>query len=172
MDFNFLYKKFLSPLTRFVFKKIGSDVNAADEVISATMIAAWRGYKKFKHKSTFFTWLCRIALNKIADYWRDQINTRSRFIVPTLKAISRLEARDISPIERIALNELRDKVNDCLNLLPYEKGKLLWFRYWKDYSYNQIAKIMRISERAVEGKLYRAKSEFSLIWRLNRQDKY
>lgn len=138
--------------------------NEVEEVFEETVVAAWRGYKTFEHKSTYFTWLCRIALNKIADYYRDQINHRSHIVVPTLKAISLVEATDIPPEERLALKELCDKVNDCLNLLPYQTRKLLWFRYWKDLSYRQIAEILDVSERAVEGRLYRAKDEFSRVW--------
>jgi DNA-directed RNA polymerase specialized sigma24 family protein len=48
--------------------------------------------------------------------------------------------------------------------MPYEKRRLLWFKYWRDYSYQKIAKIMGISERAVEGRLYRARAEFEKIW--------
>ena len=164
--FDSFYKQFISPLTRFVFKKIGSNPEMADEVVSATMVAAWRGLTTFKHKSSYFTWLCRIALNKIADYYRDQINDRSHIVVPALRAMSLIEAKDIKPEERLVLNELRKSVNDCLDLLTPEKRKLLQFRYWQDLSYKQIAKIMGTTERAIEGKLYRAKNEFAKVWTL------
>ncbi|MDP1710302.1 MAG: sigma-70 family RNA polymerase sigma factor [bacterium] len=160
-------KNLLLPLKKFIYKRLGSDTNAIDLVISDTLTAGWQGYKKFKHKSTYFTWLCRIALNKIADYYRDQVNERSRIVVPTLKAMSLIEATDIDPVERMALKELCDRVNDVLNLLPTEKRKLLWFRYWKDLTYAQIANILSISERAVEGRIYRAKHDFASTWTTN-----
>jgi RNA polymerase sigma-70 factor (ECF subfamily) len=128
------------------------------------MIAAWRGFSAFKHKSSYFTWLCRIALNKIADYYRDQVNTRSRFIFPNLKALANIESNNISPVEKIALDELRDSVNSCLNLLSPRKRRLLQFRYWQDLSYNEIAKILGVSERSVEGQIYRAKHDFAKVW--------
>ena len=173
MNFEKLYKKYISPLTRFVFKKIGSDPLAADQIVSETFEAAWKGYKSFKNKSSFFTWLCRIALNKIADYYRDQINQRSHIVVPTLKKWAQIEQlvqtnKNISPEEQLILNELRDKVNEVLNLLPLEKRKLLWYRYYRDLSYKEISVILKISPRAVEGKLYRAKSSFSKVWNKNR----
>ena len=160
-------KRLLLPLKKFIYKRIGSDTNAVEIVISDTLTAGWQGYKKFKHKSTYFTWLCRIALNKIADYYRDQVHERSRIVVPTLKAMSLIEATDIDPVERMALQELSDSVNAVLNKLPPEKRKLLWFRYWKDLTYSQIAKMLNISERAVEGRLYRAKHDFSSAWTTN-----
>lgn len=174
MEFNILYKKFLSPLTRFVFKKIGSDPENADIIVSETFEAAWKGYKTFERKSTFFTWLCRIALNKIADYYRDQVNRRSHLVVPTLKQLSQIESKDIAIDEKLALDEMRSKVNEVLNLLPDEKRKLLQYKYYRDLSYKEISIILsakvqsssgrKISPRAVEGKIYRAKKTFAKLF--------
>jgi RNA polymerase sigma-70 factor, ECF subfamily len=169
VEYEKLYKQFLSPLTRFVFKKIGSDPENADIIVSETFEAAWKGYKTFKHKSSFFTWLCRIALNKIADYYRDQINRRSHFIVPTLKQWSKIEQLQgpephMLPEEKLILNEMRSKVNEVLNLLPYEKRQLLQYKYYRDLSYKEISVIMKISPRSVEGKIYRAKKAFQRLF--------
>ncbi|MEK7536680.1 MAG: sigma factor, partial [Patescibacteria group bacterium] len=60
-------------------------------IVTETFTAAWKSYKTFKHKSSFFTWLCRISLNKIADYYKDQINRRSHIIVHTLKQLYQIE---------------------------------------------------------------------------------
>lgn len=154
----------MSPLTRFVFKRIGSDPEMADQIVTETFTAAWKGYKTFEHKSSFFTWLCRIALNKIADYYRDQINRRSHLVVPSLKWLSQIESKNIPIEEKLALDEMRTKVNEVLDLLPAEKRKLLQYRYWHDLSYKEISIILKISPRAVEGKIYRAKKAFSKLF--------
>lgn len=141
----------------------------ADQIVTETFTAAWKGYKTFEHKSSFFTWLCRISLNKIANYYRDQINRRSHFVVPTLKQWARIEQIEGSnplstPEEKIILNEMRSKVNEVLDLLPEEKRKLLQYKYWHDLSYKEISIILHISPRAVEGKIYRAKKAFSRLF--------
>lgn len=176
MNFEKLYKQSVSPLTRFVFKRIGSDPEMADQIVTETFTAAWKSYKTFKNKSSFFTWLCRIALNKIADYYKDQVNRRSHFVFPTLKQWANIELLDpiarshlaMSSEEKLVLNELRNKVNEVLNLLPYGKRKLLWYRYWRDLSYKEISIILHISPRAVEGKIYRAKKAFTRLFLISR----
>jgi RNA polymerase sigma-70 factor, ECF subfamily len=162
--FESVYKNLALPLTKFVIKRVSGDSQATEEVLSATMISAWHGWNTFKHKSSYFTWLCRIALNKIADYYHDQVHQGSRIVVPLIDSITDMDSKNISPDEALALKELRSSVNDCLNLLPPKKRKLLQFRFWYDFSYEEIAKIMGISERAVEGQLYRAKHEFAKVW--------
>ncbi len=163
-QFEAVYKNLALPLTKFVIKRIGGDPEMVDEILSSTMVAGWKGWKTFRHKSSYFTWLCRIALNKIADYYHDQINNRSRFVVPIIDALANIDDKSATPEEALVLKELRMNVNKCLNMLPYEKRRLLWFKYWKDMSYSQIALLMGMSERAVEGKIYRAKHEFAEVW--------
>lgn len=166
--FETVYKDLNTPLTKFVVKRIGNDRRAVEEVLSSTMVSAWKGWNTFRHKSSYFTWICRIALNKIADYYHDQINERSKIVVPLIDALNNMEADSLSPEEEMALSDLKRSVNDCLNLLPPEKRRLLQFRYWYDLSYNEIAKILGISTRSVEGRIYRAKSEFARVW--NKKD--
>lgn len=169
--FNQLYKKYSQILFRFIAKRIGSDGDLTEEIFQQTIIAGWRGLKTFRHKSSYLTWLCRIALNKIADYYHDQVNSKSGIIVPIIDAITKADDRSLSPEEKLVLDDLRKSVNDCLNLLPYSKRRLLWFRYWKDMSYTEIAKVLDISERAVEGRLYRAKEDFAKAWSSSLQNK-
>jgi RNA polymerase sigma factor (sigma-70 family) len=167
--FEAVYRTLALPLTKFVIKRVSGDSQAVEEVLSATMIAAWRGWNTFKHKSSYFTWLCRIALNKIADYYHDQVHQNSRIVVPLIDSITDIDSKNLSPDEALALKELRGSVNNCLNLLSPEKRKLLQFRYWYDLSYEEMGKIMGISERAVEGQLYRAKHKFAKVWTLHNQ---
>ena len=61
------------------------------------------------------------------------------------------------------LDELRSSVRSCIKLLPEDKKRLLFLRYWKELTIKQIAKQLGISERAVEGKLYRARKKINEI---------
>lgn len=163
-NFSSLYKGVALPLMKFLVKRMGGNQQAAEEVFSQTIIAGWKGLHTFEHKSTYFTWLCRIALNKMADYYREQVNERSRFIVPTLETWANITDNNLLPDEKLALDELRTCVRSCLDLLPDGKRKLLYLRYWRGLSLKEIATVYCISERAAEGKLYRAKLAFKKIY--------
>lgn len=155
----------LSPsLTRFIAKRLGSDYAKTEEILQNTAVAAWKSFSSFKHKSTYFTWLCRIALNKIADYYKGQINERSKIIYPGLKKITLIESDDLPQPERLALDELCNQVNNCLDMLPPSKRRLLHYKYWQGLTHAQIGKLLGISERAVEGRLYRARENFAKMY--------
>ena len=163
-SFVAIYKELVLPLTKFVMKHMGASDKEAEEVVEETVVAAWRGWNSFEHKSSYFTWLCRIALNKISDYYRDQVNKDSRIVVPLIEALTEADSKSLSPEESVALSDLRKSVNRCLDSMSPDKRKLLQFRYWYNLSYSEIAGLLGISERAVEGRIYRAKEEFSKVW--------
>ncbi len=162
--FELFYKEFGLPIYKFVVRKTGGNSDAAEEVCSRTFEAALKGWNSFGHRSTYFTWVCKIALNKLADYYREQIHHNSRIIVPMLEEFSNLEDKNLRPEERLALKELQVAVKDCLLLLPESKRKLLYLRYWEDATMKKLGDFLGVSERAAEGKLYRAKKEFLILF--------
>lgn len=162
-SFELVYKKLALPLTKFIIKRVGGDQEAVDEVFSRTIVAAWKSWHTFEHKSSYFTWLCRIALNKIADYWREEMHRNSVFVAPLLEDMANYDSRQLTPEQWYELNELCNSVKACIRLLPEDKQKLLFMRYWKGLAVKQIAKELSISERAAEGKIYRAKKKLKEI---------
>jgi RNA polymerase sigma-70 factor (ECF subfamily) len=164
-SFEVIYRVLALPVLKFIVKKMGGDQVAAEEVFARTISAAWEGWHKFRHKSSYFTWICRIALNKIADYYRDQVNDNSRWVLPVLENIAQSNLGKLDPYERASLSELRAAMAECLDLLPDEKRKLLQFRFWREMSIREIAALTCSSERAIEGKLYRAKKVLKTILR-------
>lgn len=162
-SFEKAYKDVALPLMKFLVKKMGGDTQAAQEVFSQTAEAALKGWYTFGHKSSFFTWVCRIGLNKAADYYRDQINTRSKIIYPLFGHLAEIEDSGLNPEEKAAVEDLRIRLRECLDLLPDDKRQLLQFRYWEEMTVKNIADTLGISERAAEGKLYRARLELKSI---------
>ena len=156
-SFEIVYRRLALPLWKFLIKRMGGDQQAAEEVFSRTISAAWAGWHTFRHKSSYFTWICRIGLNKVADYYRDQVNDNSRWVLPLLENLTDADPNKLSPLEKLELAELRASLRECLNLLPDDKRRLLQFRYWRELSIKQIATLTGSSERGVEGKIYRAK---------------
>lgn len=142
---------------KFIIKRMGGNIDGAEEVFSQTIEAALKGWHAFEHKSSFLTWICRIALNKMADHYRQQVNERSVLIAPGFEILANIGSSELNPEERMALADLKLAVAACIKLLPPEKRHLLYLKYWKDQSYQEIANLMGLTERAVEGQLYRTK---------------
>jgi RNA polymerase sigma-70 factor, ECF subfamily len=152
-----IYHHLNQQILKFILKRNGGDLESAEAVLQDTFIAAHKSFQTFKHKSSYFTWLCKISLNKLADYYREQIHRRSKIIVPSLNQINSLFDPGLSPEEKLSLDELRRSVNLCLDLLPPQYRRLLHFKYYQQLSGKEICLILQLTPRQLEGKLYRAR---------------
>lgn len=159
-----LYETLGRRILSVLLKRNGGDLAVAEQVLQDTFIAALKSFHTFRYKSSYFTWLTRIALNKLADYYRDQVNRRSKILYPTLKHLSTFEDPNLSPLEELALAELKIQVNNCLSLLPPEHRRLLQLKYYQGLKNAEICLQLKISPRSLEGKLYRAKKALQKIY--------
>src|SRR3989344_7941909 len=159
-----LYRTLSKPVIRFILKRTGGDLEAAQQVLQGTFISVLKSFHTFHKKSTYFTWICKIALNKLADYYRDQVHYKSKVFVPSIEQFNLLVDPGISPEEMLTLEELKFQVNKCLNLLPGEYRRLLHFKYYQELSTREICFKLNLTPRSLEGKLYRAKKALSKIY--------
>src|SRR3989304_8391162 len=93
-----LYNQFGQRILKVILKRNGGDLQTAEQVLQDTYVAAYKSFHTFHHKSTYFTWLCRIALNKLADYYRGQVNKN-------FPLFTNLPVQELLPEEKIVLDE-------------------------------------------------------------------
>ncbi|OGD08868.1 hypothetical protein A2397_01010 [Candidatus Amesbacteria bacterium RIFOXYB1_FULL_44_23] len=148
---------------RFILKRNGGNMEVAETVLQDTLVAAFKSYHTFRHKSSYFTWLCKISLNKMADYYRHQVHYRSKIVVPSLNVLESLVDPSLSPEEKLSLEELCLGVNKSLDLLPEKYRRLLHLKYYRQLSGREICLMLHISPRQLEGRLYRAKTKLAEV---------
>lgn len=161
--FVLIYKEITLPLMKFLVKRTGGDYQLAEELFSETIYAAYKGWHTFKHKSSYFTWICKIAINKMADYYRSQIHEKSIIIAPFLEELSERKSDELTIEEKFILKELQVNIRECIKLLPEEKRKLIYLRFYKQLTIKKIAQVLNASEKSVEGKIYRTKQKLKGI---------
>lgn len=148
-------------ILKFILKRNGGDLQVAEEILHETFIAFLKSYKGFQHKSSFFTWLCKIALNKLADYYRKEVNYRSKVVIPSVEVFNQIIDPKISTEEKMSLDDLKTKVNQCLDLLPPKYRQLLHLKYYEELSHSEICLKLQLTSRQLEGQLYRARKAFA-----------
>ncbi len=158
-----LYQLFGQRILKIILKRNGGDLQAAEEVLSDTFTAAIKSFHTFQSKSSYFTWLTRIALNKMADYYRHEIHQHSRIIVPSVDYFNSLIDPKISLEEQVSLNDLKQKLAQSLNLIPPEYQDILTLKYFRDLSTKEICVKLDLTNRQLEGRLYRAKKSLAKV---------
>lgn len=160
------YKKYQRSIKSFVARKIG-DEGVVEELTHDILMAGYQSLPIFDHKSSEFSWLCGIAKHKIIDYYRKKkIKTVLFSANPLFEEIA---SEALSP-ERDALkNELKQEIAATLRDLNEGYGKIIRLKYISGLRVAEIAKLLKISVKAVESRLLRARRQFAMNWNYGRK---
>lgn len=105
-------------------------------------------------------WLWRIAQNLLREHWRKQGRGATERIkadpVLARSFADRLDNEEL-PVEALARKEIQDQLLLALTELSSEAQELLIGSYFEDRSHAELASMLNVSERAIEGRLYRAR---------------
>lgn len=158
----------LTPLWRFCLYRVGNDRHLCDEVVQETLLQAidrLKDYDPARAGGNIFAWLCGLARNEIRRALATRRNTSSLEIAweridrDLRETYARLESR---PLEADILQreQTRQVVNATLATLPAHYREALEAKYVQGQSVRDMAAAARVSEKAVESQLSRARDAF------------
>ena len=145
----------------WVYRLVRSHVGDTDEVMDitqASFVAAFSALGRYDAERSFRAWLSRIAINKCHD-WRRRRAVRKMFAF----ALPIDEARDVADegprVDRVigAESELA-RTMAAIASLPSTLKDALILRAIEEHSEAETAEILGISQKAVETRLYRART--------------
>jgi len=116
--------------------------------IFVSMLQTIKNYDQ--QKANFRTWLYRIATNKVVDYYRSRAFHQAQ-VVEMLNEDLESEADFSLDIERKI--EL-EQIIDCVNQLDVMRQKIFRLKIFGEYTFNEIANILKIPEATVKTKFY------------------
>ncbi len=163
--FRSLVESHQQPIYRFCFHYL-RDAGDAREASQDTFIRAHGALHRYRHRGRFSTWLFRIALNLCRDRLRARPAARGRQIVA-------LEAEELAcgkpaPDEAAMRDTDLAKLDRGLAAMPEKLRSILVLSCLDGHSHAECAAILKCSERAIEGRLYRARQRLADWW--ERQD--
>lgn len=133
------------------------DREMADDLAQESFIKAYFALPKFQFKSEFGTWLYRITLNHVRDYLRKK-SRASKMLLETIMEKPLVQENEMTRKEKEQIGEQRRKfVHQCLQALPEKYQVILSLRDIQGFSYEEIARILKISPGTVDSRLHRAR---------------
>jgi RNA polymerase sigma-70 factor, ECF subfamily len=159
--FGFLVKRY----QQRVFSLAYHLVNRREEVedlAQEIFVKAFLGVRGYDRRSSFVTWLSRVAVNHCYDYLRRQRASRVTYFSQMSEEGERaLEAKAESPFQeginvedRLALRDLAGKL---LARAPAEDRIVLGLRELEELSVEEIGEILGLKESTVKVRLHRAR---------------
>lgn len=150
----------------FLFARTACDRQLTEDIVQDTFASAWLSLDRFNNKSSFRTWLCSIAKNKLRESYRKAI-CKEKFELPDND--SNIEHESSFDLEQLEISkETRLYVLKVLNEMNSVYRYTLIMKYMDGLSVKEIAKVIGRSAKAVDGVLQRAKAAFEKAYLLEK----
>lgn len=119
------------------------DVN---DVVQDTLLLAFKNYNSLRKKEYFKTWITKILLNQIKKQYKKQ--DRCEYCEP-----QEFVCGDPVKTEDVLL------LNSCIKRCDYMTQQVLILKYYADYTFHEISRILHIPLGTAKSKCYRGLNE-------------
>jgi RNA polymerase sigma-70 factor, ECF subfamily len=159
--FDILVLKYQNRIAGVVARML-DDPSAVNDITQETFIKAYRALGTFQGKSSFFTWIYRIAINTVKNYHKHlktlPMEVEVDYVDSEYKP-GRIKLRDQATPEGLtACNEVEAALLDAVNHLPSELRLSIILREMAGLSYDEIATVMQCPVGTVRSRIFRARS--------------
>ena len=161
--FNTLVKRYRERVFNVVYNMTSNREDASD-VTQDVFVKAFQNIHRFQQKSTFFTWLYRIAVNTAISFIK-KARSRQYFSLENLEeeGVGGKLAEILSskkPSRRsLMIRELQEKLNEALQKLSVKHRTAIVLYEIEGLSHKEIGTILKCSEGTVRSRLHYAKNE-------------
>lgn len=113
-------------------------------------LKAWEAYDDFRGESSLYTWIYRIALNRVYQYRRK----KGRKDIISIEKIPDIESES-NPEENIINDFEKKEIKQKIKELPDIYQNVIILRYFENFSYSQISRTLEIPVGTVRSRLHR-----------------
>jgi RNA polymerase sigma-70 factor (ECF subfamily) len=154
----------------FMLLKMTNNANDADDLTIEAFGKAFKKLEQYTPDYAFSTWLFKIASNNCIDFMRKKKkrtfsmnNTTNGDDGQELATI--IPSDTLDPEENIMKKEKVRMMREIVEKLKPHYRKLIELRYFKEYSYEEIAEELNLPLGTVKAQLFRAREFISNIMR-------
>ena len=149
-----------------VFRLIRNNVGDTDEaleLVQESFVSAFSAINRYDPARPFRVWISRIALNKCRDWSRRRAVRSFFWLAKPIEADDILESDAPGPDREAESRSELKLVQKAMMDMPTPLREVLTLRTIEELSQAETAAILGISERAVETRLYRARTRLRAV---------
>jgi len=164
-----LVRRYERKVYNICYRMLGCEEEAS-EALQDSFLRAYHFLKKFKGKSSFYTWLYRIATNVCLTRLRkrkkmmtppvDEMQDRPRLRQPIFVSsdvIGEIPDASLSPERLVRQRELRRALSQAVDDLPAGFRSVVVLRDFEGLSNREVSKVLNLSVAAVKSRLHRGR---------------
>lgn len=139
------------------------DLTSAEDLVSETLIEAWKSLPRYNKSCQLSTWLYAILLHR---YQKALRHARSRPVALAFLSLFDLQdsckkqenvaTSEPSPVEAVSQNETFAQLRQCIERLPKKHAQVVLLRFFEDAPLVDMAAVVGCSVGTVKSRLYHA----------------
>ncbi len=139
----------------------------AEDLTQEIFVKAFQALPRFKGKSSFYTWLYRIAVNKTINYRKKRNRKRAMSLdqfdqeIKTDEVYHDLTSKG-SPLRNLSLTELQKKLNEALESLSEKHRTVVVLHDMQGIPHEEISKIVGASVGTIRSRLFYARRQLQV----------
>jgi len=150
--FESLVTRHQGEIYAYILRMVRNDGEAQD-ICQETFLRAYRAYEGLDGSPNYRAWLYKIATNTTLNSIRQRRNGEKA--VTTLATTQPVEVHE-NHVERIGHQDLLDRVEEAIQLLPLKQRLAFTQRRFLGLTYEEIATALECSEEAARANVYQA----------------
>jgi RNA polymerase sigma-70 factor (ECF subfamily) len=158
MAFHQLVDHFHSDIFRMIYYRTRSQMDAED-LTQDVFMQAFKYLGRLKKAAVFRSWLYRIAMNRVRDYYRKK-QFRSLFGLVSIDADDFIESDQMvvppDAADHVLRKDFWHQVGRALELLSPKEKEVFLLRFFDQLSIKEITETMGKNESTIKTHLYRA----------------
>ena len=160
--FRLLVDRHSRSLYSVAYRMTGNQQDA-EEVVQDSFLRAYKSLERFELRSSFSTWLYRIAVNRSLDFLRARKMTDSRQIADNpapdedgTQSQIQVATSTPGPDRMLLSSEAGDKIARAMAQLTPPERVAFTMRHLEGKSITEISKALKIRESAAKNSVFRA----------------
>ena len=158
--FRVLVDRYSRKIFRLAYRMTRNEQDAED-VVQETFLRAYRRLKQFESRSSFGTWIFRIAVNAALDLTRKlgrqgQVEQTASGPETEAEPLSQLATPDPAPDRLLLSGELQRKVESVLASLSPQVRTAFVLRHYEGMAIEEIGSVLGLKDSATKNSIYRA----------------
>lgn len=156
--FEYLFKRYRDPIFQLYTQRTGSR-DDADDLLQETFVKVYLKLDSYNSRFTFGQWVYTIARNTFIDYTRKRRDDISVDSIPGGYSSLAPTAEAPTPEESIINSQQRTQIEQYMAKMTPRYRRLIELRFFKDYSYEEIAKELVLPLGTVKTQIHRAREQ-------------
>ncbi len=141
-----------------------SNQQDAEDLVQEVFLKGYKVLDRFQGKSSFYTWIYRIAVNRTINYVKQRRNRSALSLndldlsIESDPAYVELSSRD-TPFRDTSLSEMQEKLNAALQTLSEKHRAVVVLHDIQGVPHEEIGKMMGCSSGTVRSRLFYARQQ-------------